>query len=256
MLRVLRASARQPAERRTAAAKRGDEQQDRGGDGLADGALLEEGLVDVDRQRGGRAARTAAGQRVDVVEHAEAVDEADEEGDDDGRRHQRQFDPPQHLPGRRAIDLRRPRAPPRGWPDRRRRRAGTRRASIAASRPRPGSRRRCWRRGRPGCRRTTARDNRAPARRIRAAPAGTSARPWPAPPSAAASAAPSAPAGACRAAATGRWRGPSPMTHSAAAVSTPKRSENQVARQKAPSVTTLAIIADARRAAACAASRR
>ena len=60
--------------------------------GFAEDVLIEEQLVDVDAERSRAVARSAAGEHVDVVEDAEAVDEADEGDDDDGRHHVGQDD--------------------------------------------------------------------------------------------------------------------------------------------------------------------
>ena len=90
---------------------RGDDHDDHHQDsvrGRAPGVEAEErDLVDVERQRLGRAARAALGEDVDQVEEAEGLDRPEHHRDQQQRPHQRERDPAELEPLRGAVDLRR-----------------------------------------------------------------------------------------------------------------------------------------------------
>ena len=68
--------------------------------------VLERFLVDHQRQQVCDLQRAAAGDHVRAVEFLERLDHLHDEVEEDHRRQQWQGDPPEHLPGARAIEAR------------------------------------------------------------------------------------------------------------------------------------------------------
>ena len=76
-------------------------------DAVAEPQVLQQRVEGVERDRLGGRARAAAGHHVDQVEHAEGVERAEDERDENRRLEQRQRHVPELPPGGGAVDARR-----------------------------------------------------------------------------------------------------------------------------------------------------